>query len=105
MGESIIRRLVENALDFLLSAAEHAKAGDARSIKFSLLHLATSVELLFKARLVHEHWALLFQDLSLATRESLLSGRFRSVDFDTAVGRLARIADVEINQSALRQLK
>jgi hypothetical protein len=105
MTDSIIGKLVENALDFLLSAAQHARVGDIRSIKFSLLHLATSVELLLKARLSREHWALLFQDVSLASRESLVSGRFRSVDFDTAVGRLKRIADVKIDQPALRQLK
>ena len=59
--------LVENSLDFFLNAAEYAARYDPLSWKYSILHLADGVELLFKARLEKEHWSLLFADINQAS--------------------------------------
>jgi hypothetical protein len=43
--------LIENALDYLLSAAERVQETEPRDLKYALRDLSTSIELLFKARL------------------------------------------------------
>jgi hypothetical protein len=97
--------LLDNALDYLMSAAEHAKHDERRHWKYALLHLVASLELLVKARLEHEHWSLLFADVDRANETSLRSGDFRSVDFDTACARLKNIATVHIDKVALQRLE
>ena len=53
--------LLDNALDYLDQAAEHARKDTPRDWKYALLHLASGVELLLKAKLQEEHWSLVFQ--------------------------------------------
>ena len=96
--------LVENSLDFFLSAAEYAARDDPLSWKYSILHLADGVELLFKARLEREHWSLLFADINQASLEKLERGDFKSVDFEDTCRRLRQIALVEIDQRESEQL-
>jgi hypothetical protein len=97
--------LVENALDFMLSAAEHAARDDARSLKYAVLHVAASAELLLKARLEREHWSLLFSDPGKADQRRFAAGDFRSADFDDAIDRLERIAGVVIDGDAKKHLR
>ena len=52
--------LIENALDFILSAVEWAKGDDDRSLKYAILNLSDGVELILKERLRRAHWSLLF---------------------------------------------
>jgi len=96
--------LLDNALDYLLSAAEHARSDRPGNLKYALLHLAAGVELLLKARLEKEHWSLLFADVDKAAQDRLRSGDFRSVDFETASSRLQSIAEVTISDPARRHL-
>jgi len=102
--ERISFHILENAIDYLLSAAEHAKFKTSRSWKYSILHLVASIELLLKARLQIEHWSLLFQNVDLASEDKLKSGKFISVDFNTACNRLKEIAGVNIEKSDLLYL-
>lgn len=96
--------LLDNALDYVLSAAEHASQGAPRDLKYAVLHLFAGVELLLKARLLEEHWSLLFADADKASQQRLDSGDFKSVDFETAVSRLKDVADVEIDREAIARL-
>ena len=105
MTEPLRLGLLQNAFDYLLSAAEHAREGSARSYKYAVIHLATSIELLLKARLRHEHWSLLFADVNHANKAALQSGTFNSVDFETALKRLREIAGVVIPRGQLRHLR
>lgn len=91
--------LLGNGLDFILSAAEQASKGEVRSLKYSMLHLADGIELLIKARLEREHWALLFQRIEDATAEKLKGGDFTSVNFDNACARLKNIAGTTLEES------
>jgi len=104
MTERLSFGLADSALDYLLSAAEHAKSDSLRSWKYSLLHLTAAIELLIKARLEEEHWSLLFAELDRATQSALHSGDFKSVDFQTACSRLQNIVGVEIPAEHLRHL-
>ena len=79
--------LLENGLDFLLSSLEHLTAASAipsskvnevvqaveqkRHLKCALLHLCSSIELIFKERLRQEHWSLVFKDVSKASRAAI----------------------------------
>ena len=100
-AEQIYLNLLDNALDFLLSAAKavHRDEGP-RSHKEAVLHLANGIELVLKARLVREHWSLIFSRIDQASFEELSKADFNSVDFPTAVKRLEQIAGVIIDKAA-----
>ncbi len=89
-------RLLDNALDYVWSAAERAHDGGARNLKYAVLHLFAGIELLLKARLQREHWSLLFADVNKADQGGLSRGEFRSVDFDLTCQRLTKIAEVHV---------
>ena len=100
--EQVHNNLVGNALDFLLSAAEAVQRDKGpRSLKEAVLHLADGSDLLIKARLMREHWSLVFSDTDQASYEKLSEAEFRSVDFGKAVDRLGKIAGVHLDKSAI----
>ena len=100
------QNLLDNALDFLLSAAEAVRRDEGpRSLKEAVLHVGNGVELLLKARLAREHWSLIFSNIDQANYDKLLKGvEFRSVDFPQAVARLEQIVGVPINESVIPRL-
>ena len=103
--ESVFQlNLLENALDFILSAAEFAQRDDPRGWKYSVLHLADGLELLLKARLELEHWSLLFRQVDQASQDNLNSGDFESVDFSSAYTRLKKVVKVTIQDSDWKHL-
>lgn len=97
--------LIENALDFILSSIKfinqvnenkEENISNKANIKYSILHLSSGLELLFKERLRLEHWSLIFDDINKANRNRLKSGDFKSVTSDVAQTRLKEICEVEI---------
>ena len=59
------QNLLDNALDFMLSAAEAVSRDEGRrTLKDAVLHLGNGIELLLKARLAREHWSLIFSDIN-----------------------------------------
>ena len=99
--------LIENALDFILSAVEHAKEGIDRNLKYAVLHLSDGIELILKEKLRREHWSLLFADVNKASENALRTGEFKSVDFDGCVERLESISglNMESHIDLLRLLR
>ncbi|MDV6289332.1 hypothetical protein R2F25_20565 [Streptomyces sp. UP1A-1] len=93
-------RPVRNGIDYLFSAVEHLTAGDDppddRDLKYAVLHMQAAAEVLLKARLVREHWALAFQDPGTADQDAFLTGKFKSCTLEAAIDRLIRIANVTI---------
>lgn len=96
--QTVVSSLLENALDYFLSAAEYARKGDLRSLKYCTLHIAASVELLLKAKLFEEHWSLIFADVDKATEAALKSGDFKSADPQTVLDRLETIAKIAVSK-------
>lgn len=97
--------LLDNALDFLLSAAEAVRRDEGpRSLKEAVLHLANGMELLIKARLAQEHWSLIFSNVDQADYEKIAEADFVSVDFPKALGRMERIAGVAVEKSSADRL-
>lgn len=88
--------LIENGLDFVLSAVENAKDGDDRGLKYSVLHVSDGVELILKERLRRKNWKLLFADPEKASEAALKSGDFPSVSFNICIKRLKKETTVNI---------
>lgn len=99
--------LVENALDFILSAVQYGQVNETRSLKYAVLHLSDGVELILKEKLSREHWSLLFADMKKADKDAFNSGDFVSVDFQDCVLRLGHISgvDLEPHSELLKKLR
>jgi len=95
-------RLVRNALGFLQrSAKELEEAPNHSAIDF-----CTAIELFLKARLLAEHWTLIYLDLPKAIREKKANlTRFRdgdvvSVGIKEAIPRLRELLNLNISKEA-----
>ncbi|MFE5634001.1 serine/arginine repetitive matrix protein 1 [Streptomyces sp. NPDC056543] len=100
---------VRNGLDYLDSAVDHLDENETgittRDVKYAVLHLQAAVEVLFKARLLAEHWTLVFADVHQATRKKLDSADFKSVTTEAAIVRLRNIVGVPISDEEEKALK
>src|SRR5436309_7283505 len=92
----VFRSLVSNAGDFLQQSLVHLEENP----KLSLIHFCTAIELFLKARLMLEHWSLIFDKPSDAELSKFTSGDFTSVNFNAALLRLNNIAQADIPQQA-----
>src|SRR2546427_574678 len=63
------------------------------------------IELVFKERLHHEHWSLVFESVNKADKATYDSGDFTSVGFDACVERLRGICGVDIAPRDFAALK
>ncbi|MDQ1031316.1 DNA-directed RNA polymerase subunit RPC12/RpoP [Streptomyces umbrinus] len=104
--------LVRNGLDYLASVVDHLGKNESmvteQDVKYAVLHLHAAVEVLLKARLLSEHWSLVFSEPHQATRKALDEATLSSVSIDHAVTRLQNIALVRISDKeklALKHLK
>ncbi|MEW1773510.1 hypothetical protein [Streptomyces sp. NPDC086777] len=70
-----------------------------RDLKYAVLHLHAATEVLLKARLVREHWSLVFSDLRTATKRKFHEGDFVSVTVDATMDRLRDIVGLDIGQA------
>ncbi|MEU6261565.1 hypothetical protein [Streptomyces sp. NPDC047043] len=93
---------VRNGMDFLLSAFDHLSQSDgspeARDVKYAVLHLQAAVEVLLKARLIREHWSLVFSEPGKAKRVDYEAGRFASCTVLGAIDRLNNIVSLQISK-------
>ena len=94
--------LLENALDFTLDAVTQLEGPqpEASQIKYAILHLCSSIELLFKEKLRQEHWSLILDDVNKANREAFDRGDSRTVGFKQAKERLERICGIDFGNHA-----
>lgn len=95
--------LSNNALRFLRRAVagitvthESEDVVEHQVLTFAVVDLAVAIELLLKARLVREHWSLLFDAVDKAIESDLIQGRAKTVTPTQAVKRLANIAAVSL---------
>ncbi|MFG3369648.1 hypothetical protein ACGF0K_32405 [Streptomyces sp. NPDC048156] len=100
---------VRNGVDYLISVVDHLTADPVgpRHIKYAVLHLQAATEVLLKARLVHEHWSLVFDDPGTASERAFRSADFKSCTVGEAVTRLRNIVGITItdkDQEALAAL-
>ncbi|MFD9033276.1 serine/arginine repetitive matrix protein 1 [Streptomyces sp. NPDC059567] len=100
---------VRNGLDYLASVVEHLDETESevrpRDVKYAVLHLQAAVEVLFKARLLAEHWTLVFTNPGDATRKALDDATLNSVSPEKAITRLRTIVGVPISDKEQQALK
>ena len=100
------RALFENGLSFLRRSTRAAakESPDHQEMTHAAVDLAVSIEVLLKARLAREHWALICVDLGQNTKLDLRSGRARTVTPEVAVARLSGIAGVELDLEKVKNI-
>ncbi|MCY6372409.1 hypothetical protein [Clostridium ganghwense] len=105
--------VLENGLDFVLCSINNLmiatedtidEYSKKRLIKYSLLHLSSGIELIFKSRLFKEHWTYVFADMNKAKKELLISGDFHSVDNNTLFSRLENLCSIKVEQHDVKIL-
>ncbi len=94
----IFKDIKENAFEFL----EQSLLEFEQKPKFSIVHLAASVELFMKARLIREHWSLIAENIDKIDKNRLLSGDLLSVKPRTARERLHKIANDPLSKDAIK---
>ncbi len=99
--EEMFSRLVENAFDFLFKAIAEIK----EQPKYSIIHFYAAVELLLKARLMHEHWSLVITQRQEPDWEKFVAGDFQSVSLDEAANKLKKVVRSGISSSELEAFK
>lgn len=106
VADQIMFPPLHNGLDYLESVIKHLRdEPDQQDLKYAVLHLQAAVEVLLKARLIREHWSLVFEDLSKANRVAFASGDFKSLTLDGTLARLTNIVGVEISRPAREQFR
>jgi Zn finger protein HypA/HybF involved in hydrogenase expression len=95
--QELFNSIVENAFDFLHRSVEELETLP----KYSIIHFWSSIELFFKARLLKEHWTLIFADVDNANQDKILSGDFISTSYDITVKRLSNLISRPLQKQAL----
>ncbi|UXU75564.1 MULTISPECIES: hypothetical protein [unclassified Paracoccus (in: a-proteobacteria)] len=94
-----LRNFSESAFDFLEKSVDEIKDRP----KYSVIHFATAVELLLKARLMREHWTLVAERASDVTLDNFLSGECKTVTQADAIRRLNGACGENIPKDAVAQ--
>lgn len=90
----VANNLCASALEFINASIDDID----NKPKFGIVNFAIGVELLLKARLVHEHWSVIVT--SNPNSESFIHGKFQSITINEALKRLSNIADDDIGSDA-----
>ena len=93
-SQDIFDSLVRNAIDFV----QHSVAELEESPKYSVINFYAAIELFLKARLMLEHWSLVYREPKNGNLAKFLAGDFESVDLAEAVRRLECIANVRVTE-------
>ena len=101
--DNALGSLTESALDFLQRGAGEIEENP----KYSVIHFVAGLELILKARLMHEHWSLAVDRISdaSASASGLLAGECRTVHPGEAISRLNRICGENIPEDVAEQFK
>jgi hypothetical protein len=101
------RTLVDNGLDFVLSALRHLSGSPGQSdLKYAVLHLSAGIDLILKARLHREHWSLVFESLDKANSRDYERGTFVSANFHTVLLRLQNVCGLhDLPQHHLKRFR
>ena len=98
MTQEMIDSLVINAIDFLNKSINELQT----SPKYSVINFYASIELFLKARLMAEHWSLVFEEPQKANLSKFRVGDFKSVGIDNAKYRLTNIVGVKVGDKAYK---
>lgn len=99
--DAIFRQMTESAFDFLYQT----RADLEKKPKYAIIHFATAIELILKARLLKEHWALVVSASGDADRHGFQNGTAKTVTVDQAIKRLENIAAEHLPAGAAEAFK
>ncbi|MEU4615193.1 hypothetical protein [Streptomyces umbrinus] len=91
---------VANGIDYLQSVVHHLTMEpepQPRDLKYAVLHLYAATEVLFKARLSQEHWALVWAEPKQATVTKHERRDFKSCGVDKAIERLIDVLGIPVS--------
>lgn len=96
----LARDLTSNGLQFLRRSVHQitAEQSTLESLSFAIVDLATTVEVLLKARLVREHWTLIASNADKVSITNMISGDISTVTPDQAVNRLESVAGIDLKK-------
>lgn len=89
-----------NAIDFLNQSIAEIQTKP----KYAVINFCASVELLLKARLMDEHWALILKDPDKADLVKFRQGNFISISMEDAIARLEKVVPESIPAEAKKSL-
>ena len=92
--KALLKNLINNAFDFLETGLRQFQTQP----KYSVIHFCSAIELLLKARLMHEHWSLIVSgepDL-----RKFKAGDFKSVNFKDLIHKIENVTDEKIPDAA-----
>jgi len=93
MKNGLPEGLIENGFDFL----ERAIQQFTTEPKYSVINFCAAIELLLKARLMHEHWSLIIATKSHPNIQDFNSGDFKSVNFNDLIPRITSVTGEKIS--------
>ncbi len=95
--------LVESAFDFF----EKAISEYEQFPKYAVLHLAASVELFLKSRLMAEHWSLIFASDSKPNFDKFYTGDFQSATLRNTIEKLNGILpnNLQVSTDAVKEFE
>jgi ribosomal protein S27E len=101
MSGTIELMMIENGFDFILKSFDDIENDD---LKYTALHLYSGILLILKERLYQEEKKLIFEKIDRYNENSLKSGNFQSVKYDTLLKRLEEI-DAGISRDFEKELE
>lgn len=101
MSEKIELMMLENGFDFILRSFDDIENDE---LKYTALHLYSGILLILKERLYQEEKKLIFENVNRYNENSLKSGNFQSVKYDSLIKRLGEI-DAGISQDFEKELE
>jgi len=87
----LFNELVDNGFDFLMQAVSEFD----KKPKYSVVHFSTAVELILKARLVHDHWSLIVEGSPNIGK--FKDGSFKSINFNELIPRIEGVTGERIS--------
>lgn len=89
--KDIFEGLVLNGIEFIKRSLDKNEIQNFP--RDSLIKFVSGIELILKARLLHEHWSLIYVHPDKCNYDEFLKGEFRSIGIDEAIKRLNNIDD------------
>jgi hypothetical protein len=96
MQQEIFDSLTRNAFDFLKRGIEEFD----KSVKYSIINFCAAMEMLFKARLMKEHWSLVISKPGQVSLAKFKTGEFTSVTLREALDRICNVTGEIIGNEA-----
>ncbi len=91
-----LNRVLENAFDFLETGIKQFETQP----KYSVINFCSGIELILKARLMHEHWSLIVQ--SEPDLKSFKAGDFKSTNFKKLIPKINSVTNDNISSNIKR---